>query len=206
MLFVRGDLSILSAEGTTAVVGSRNIREPYQNQTSELVATLAEVGRVHVSGFALGADTIGHESAINLGGKTVCVMPCGLDRLFPPENRELWQHLLDDPNAVFVSEVPFGQGASSLRMRKRNKLIVALADEVFVAQSAVDGGAMNAYRFSCEQKKPVGTFRSDDTPDTTGNASIENDLKNTERGGKSFDLNDQISHYVKCHQQVSSLT
>ena len=204
VLYVRGDLSILGAEETTAVVGSRNIREPYKSQTRMLAATLAEVGRVHVSGFALGADTIGHESAMNLGGKTVCVMPCGLDRVFPPENRELWEQLLEDPSAVFVSEFPFGQGTSSLRLRKRNKLIVALADEVFVAQSALDGGAMNAYRFSCEQKKPVGTFRSDSSSETMGNAFIESDFDNTERGGISFDLDERVSHYIKCHQQVSS--
>lgn len=206
VLYVRGETTILQSTETTAVVGSRFIREPYTNQTSVLAATLAEVGRVHVSGFALGADTLGHEAAIDRGGKTVCVMPCGVDRLFPPENRDLWEKLLQHPRAVFVSEFGFGQGASSLRLRKRNKLIVALAQEVFVTQSALDGGAMNAYRFSCEQQKPVGTFLSDQTPETEGNAFIESDRENTNRGGISFDLDERISHYIKCNKQVSSLT
>ena len=204
VLYVRGDPTILRESRTTAVVGSRNIRDPYTSQTRQLAATLAEVGRVHISGFAQGADTIGHKAAINYGGKTVCVMPCGLDRLFPPENRELWQKLLQHPYAVFVSEFGFGQGASALRLRKRNKLIVALAQEVFIAQSALDGGAMNAYRFSCEQKKPVGTFRSDSTTETEGNALIESDYDNTVRGGTTFELDERVSHHVKCNKQVSS--
>ena len=204
VLYVRGDLAILRTSGATAVVGSRNVREPYASQTRALAGTLAEIGRVHVSGFAQGTDTIGHNAAINYGGKTLCVMPCGLDRLFPPENRELWQKFLDHPRAVFVSEFGFGQGASTLRLRKRNKLIVALAQEVFVAQSALDGGAMNAYRFSCIQRKPVGTFRSDGTTETGGNALIESDFENTARGGTTFDLDERISHHLKCNKQVSS--
>ncbi|MDE0093272.1 MAG: DNA-processing protein DprA [Gammaproteobacteria bacterium] len=205
VLYIRGDTSILHAANTTAVVGSRDIREPYLSQTIMLTQTLAEVERVHVSGFALGADSVGHEAVVNVGGKTICVMPCGIDRLFPPENRALREKLLVDPNVVFVSEFGFGQGASTLRLRKRNKLIVALADEVFVAQSTLNGGAMNAYRFSLEQRKPVGTFRSDLTEETEGNALIESDGENTQRGGISFDLDERVSHYIKCNKQVSSL-
>lgn len=206
VLYVRGDPAILQSTETTAVVGSRYIREPYASQTTLLAATLAEVGRVHVSGFALGADTLGHETTIDFGGKTVCVLPCGVDRLFPPENRDLWEHLLQHPGTVFVSEFGFGQGASSLRLRKRNKLIVALAQEVFVAQSALNGGAMNAYRFSCEQRKPVSTFLSDQTPETEGNAFIESDRENTNRGGIVFNLDEKVSHYIKCNKRVSSWT
>ena len=71
-----------------------------------------------------------------------------------------------------MSEFGFGQRASSLLLRKRNKLIVAFAQGVLVAQSATRGGAMNAYRFGRDQKKPVATFRADESTDTTGNAAI----------------------------------
>src|SRR5205814_2648333 len=106
------------------------------------------------------------------GGNTICVMPCGLDRPFPPENRRLWDEFLRYPGAVFVSELGFGARASALTLRKRNKLIVAFARGVLVAQSAKDGGAMNAYRFAVEQKKPVATFAADAAADTSGNRLI----------------------------------
>jgi DNA processing protein len=125
-----------------------------------------------VSGFALGADTIGHKAALEAKGTTIAVMPCGLDLSFPPENRSLWNELLAYDRAVFVSEFPFGRRAASLTLRKRNRLIVAFARGVLVSQSARDGGAMNAYRFALEQKKPVATFVSDEQSDTTGNALI----------------------------------
>jgi predicted Rossmann fold nucleotide-binding protein DprA/Smf involved in DNA uptake len=99
-------------------------------------------------------------------------MPGGLDRPFPPENRPLWDELLLYPGAAFVSELGFGVRASALTLRKRNKLIVAFAKGVLVAQSAKDGGAMNAFRFAVEQKKAVATFAADDSGETSGNRAI----------------------------------
>jgi predicted Rossmann fold nucleotide-binding protein DprA/Smf involved in DNA uptake len=101
-------------------------------------------------------------------------MPGGLDRPFPPENKSLWSSLLEYPSATFVTESPFGTAASSLTLRKRNKLIVAFSRGVLVAQSSAKGGAMNAYRFAVEQRKPVATFSADDSADTSGNSQIPN--------------------------------
>lgn len=172
VLYVRGDPNIWKGSSSVAVVGSRKTRDPYASCALTFAATAARRGMVIVSGFAIGADAIGHRAARKVGGRTICVMPCGLDKVFPPENRSLWEELLVYPGAVFVSEFGFGQRASSLMLRKRNKLIAAFAQGVLVAQSATDGGAMNAYRFGRDQKKPVATFRADGSTYTTGNAAI----------------------------------
>src|SRR5262249_23670114 len=132
-------------------------------------------GFVVASGFAVGADTVGHQAALESGGRTICVMPCGVDLVFPPENRELWKELLAYPAAAFVSELPFGRKTAALALRKRNKLIVAFARGVFLSQSSKTGGAMNAYRFANEQRKPVATLQSDGSDDTSGNALIAGD-------------------------------
>jgi predicted Rossmann fold nucleotide-binding protein DprA/Smf involved in DNA uptake len=110
------------------------------------------------------------------------VMAGGLDRPFPPENKPLWETFLAAGRAVFVSESGFGARASALTLRRRNKLIVALAQGVLVGQSSTSGGAMNAYRFGLEQHKPVTTFEPDGADDTSGNAVIANDA----RSGGSF--------------------
>lgn len=172
VLYVRGDPNVWKGTSAVAVVGSRRTRDPYASCALNFAATAARRGVIIVSGFAIGTDTIGHRAAHKVGGRTVCVMPCGLDRVFPPENRSLWEELLAYPEAVFVSEFGFGQRASSLLLRKRNKLIVAFAQGILVAQSATDGGAMNAYRFGRDQKKPVATFRADGSTYTTGNSVI----------------------------------
>ena len=199
VLYVRGDPTIWDGTGTVAIVGSRNTREPYASCARRFATVAARQGMVVVSGFAMGSDSIGHNAAVEAEGRTVCVMPCGLDKVFPPENRALWVELLEYPGAVFVSEFGFGQRASSLLLRKRNKLIVAFAQGIVVAQSAVDGGAMNAYRFGREQRKAVATFRPDGSKDTSGNAVIENDDRT---GGFAFELTDDQPRYETWLQQL----
>ena len=201
VLYVRGEPNIWQGSGSVAVVGSRLTRDPYEACARDFAATAARMGMVIVSGFAIGADSIGHTAARDVGGRTNCVMPCGLDKVFPPENRSLWTDLLSYSGAVFVSAFGFGQRASSLSLRKRNKLIVAFAQGVLVAQSATDGGAMNAYRFGREQKKPVATFRSDGSMDTTGNAEISE--KNRARD-VTFDVTANGSTYEAWLNELSS--
>lgn len=174
VIWVRGDLGLLS-ERAIACVGSRHIRSPYAEALQQCAAVLPSLHWQHVSGFALGADTVGHLAAHEAGGTTIAVMPSGLAAPFPPENRKNWDQLLTSDRAVFVSEFAFNRRAASLTLRKRNKLIVAFASGVLVAQSASNGGAMNAYRFAIEQKKPVATFASDGTADTSGNDQISSE-------------------------------
>ena len=98
--------------------------------------------------------------------------------MFPPENKRLWDDLLNYRGAVFLTEFGFGSRASALNLRKRNKLIVACALGVLVSQSAAKGGAMNAFRFALEQKKRIATFESEATSNsgpedaTSGNEEI----------------------------------
>jgi DNA protecting protein DprA len=172
ILFVRGSCDVFAHQDAVACVGSRKTRSPYAELEREFVKVACSSGFTVVSGFALGADSIGHEQAWKAHGRTICVMPGGLDRPFPPENRPLWDELLRYSGAAFVSELGFGVRASALTLRKRNKLIVAFARGVLVAQSARDGGAMNAFRFAIEQKKPVATFAPDEETDTSGNRLI----------------------------------
>lgn len=172
ILYARGAPAVLETTNVVACVGSRAIRPPYAALQAQFARTACSSGFAVVSGFALGADTIAHKAAHDAGGKTICCMPGGLDRPFPPENRSLWEHFLKYPGAVLVSEFPFGTAASALTLRKRNKLIVAFAHGVLVAQSSAKGGAMNAFRFALEQKKPLATFAADSMPDTSGNALI----------------------------------
>lgn len=204
VLYVRGAVSVLEGKQAVAVVGSREIRPPYSIRQEEFACVASKNGFVVVSGFALGADSIAHRTAYREGGKTICVMPNGLDRPFPPENRELWNLLLSYSGAVFVTEFPFGARASALRLRKRNKLIVAFARGVLVGQSAKNGGAMNAYRFAKEQKKRIATFEADGNEDTSGNVVITEDDK---FGGIAFPLTVVAdSAYCEWLQKLSSST
>jgi DNA processing protein len=185
VLYVRGALDVLQSPRCVAAVGSRKIRAPYVDLHDRFASTAGRLGIVVVSGFALGADSIGHMASVKAGGATIGAMAGGVDRPFPPENKDLWSELLGSRRAAFVSEAPFGARASSLTLRRRNKLIVALSGGVLVSQSASDGGAMNAFRFAIDDHKPVSTFASDGSQDTSGNRTIAGDPKSR---GKVFGL------------------
>ena len=172
VLYIRGDLGILGNRRAVACVGSRKIRDEYEERQRGFATFASHAGFVVVSGFALGADSVAHRAARDAGGATVCVMPCGLDRPFPPENRTLWAEFDSYQGAVQLSEFPFGTAAATLTLRKRNKTIVGLALGALVGQSSSKGGAMNAFRFATEQRKPVATFSPDGAEDTGGNRMI----------------------------------
>jgi DNA processing protein len=202
VLYARGNLQVLNDSRTVAAVGSRKIRPPYSELHRQFALAACRAEFAVISGFALGADSIGHRAAHEAGGHTVCVMPGGLDRPFPPENRTLWQEFLGYAGAAMVSEMPFGARASSLTLRRRNRLIVALARGVLVSQSSDKGGAMNAFRFALEQHKPVATFQDDGTADTSGNRAIVNDPKHP---GFSFALSgNEVPSYEEWLRQLSS--
>jgi DNA processing protein len=171
-LYARGNLAALRKPKAVACVGSRKIRPPYTELHDTFARRAIASGFVIVSGFATGADIIGHLAAEAANGFTIGVMPSGLDRPFPPEHKEIWHRFLQSDGAVFVSEFGFGVGANALNLRKRNKMIAGMALGVLISQSTEDGGAMNAYRFGIEQKKPVATFKNDGKPDTSGNELI----------------------------------
>lgn len=203
ILYIKGSVEAWKRNGTVAVVGSRKIRSPYDSLARMFTKTAAENGFTVVSGFAKGADEIGHRAAWDANGWTICVMPCGVDKVFPPENKALWESLQKYHRAVFISEFPFGRRTSALLLRKRNKTIAAFSHGVLVAQSAVNGGAMNAYRFGREQGKPVATFEPDYSSDTGGNELIKNDTKT---GEFSFNLNSNPSEYLEWLKKFSCST
>ena len=203
ILWARGNLSILRSRRAVACVGSRGIREPYSDLQEAFVETAVQEDFVIVSGFAMGADSIGHRRALQAGGKTICVMPCGADSFFPPENQRLWHQLLDSGQAVFVSEFALGRRAEKLTLRKRNKLIVAASQGVLVGQSSRSGGAMNAFRAGLDQKKPIATFDPDETDETSGNEEIRSAAG---RGTSAFPVMPAAQEYRQWLAALSSST
>ena len=179
ILYARGNFDILLNRRTVAFVGSRQISDKYALLHREFAKVASRSGWAVVSGFAQGADTIGHLAALECKGSTICVMPSGLDRPFPPENLTLWHELLESESAVMISEFPFGTGSNRLNLQKRNKTIVAASLGVVISQTSVKGGAMNAFRAAVEQRKPVATFEpsSSEAEDTGGNYVIAQERK-----------------------------
>jgi len=172
ILYTLGNTDILRGEFASAVVGTRRPSEWTVKRTKRLVEKLVDKGHVIVSGLALGVDALAHRTALDKGGKTIAVLGCGPDINYPSENAELQERIRK--NGLIVSEYPFGARVTSLSLKKRNKIIVGLSDEVYITETSIHGGTMNSYFAAVEQKKPVKLFLpvSSVGGDFTGNLKI----------------------------------
>jgi DNA processing protein len=127
---------------------------------------LAARGYTIVSGLAIGIDMAAHAGAIRAGGKTVAVLPGGLDYVYPPENRPLYDEIRRVGS--LMSECHFGCEVDRASFSVRNRLITALAAATLVIETGISGGTMISARCARLQGKklmavpgPIGCGMSD---------------------------------------------
>ncbi|MDR2674768.1 MAG: DNA-processing protein DprA [Opitutaceae bacterium] len=136
-----------------AMVGTRRTTLYGQAVAKKFAAELARLGFCVVSGLARGIDTAAHEGALSTGGKTVAVLGCGIDIVYPPENLELYRRVME--TGAVVSEFPFGRRADRQTFAMRNRIIAGMCEAVIVVESDVNGGSMITARFAGEQGRHV---------------------------------------------------
>jgi DNA processing protein len=153
VLYVRGDISA-AHDFAVAVVGTRR-PTPYGRQVAEEMShQLAGNGICVVSGLARGVDAIAHRAALQAGGKTVAVMACGLDIVYPPEHAKLARDIADAGGAV-ISEQPLGSQPRGDYFPRRNRILSGLSLGVLVVEGDVKSGAMITARMALEQNREV---------------------------------------------------
>jgi DNA processing protein len=151
-LFTRGDASLLNAP-QLAMVGSRNPSVEGRRNAEEFAAYLVRCGLVITSGMALGIDAASHRGALKGGGKTVAVWGTGLDRPYPPRNRELAEEFA--AQGLLVSEFPPGTPPLPTHFPRRNRLISGLAVGTLVVEAASRSGSLITARLASEQGREV---------------------------------------------------
>ncbi len=150
VLYVQG---ILPKGRMIAVVGTRRMTPYGQKVTEELVRDLAKAGFIIVSGMALGVDGVAHKVAIEAGGKTVAVLGAGVDLVYPPEHRALYNSIL--AHGAVISEVAGTQRVERKRFPARNRIISGLCEAVVVTEGALDSGSLITARLALDQGRDV---------------------------------------------------
>ena len=158
-LFLRGALPDPWGP-TVGIVGSREADLKARRHAAEIAAALAATGAIVVSGGARGVDTAAHEGAIAGRGRTVAVVGSGLDHLYPPSNRPLFERIAADGGAV-VTELSPSTPPSRWTFPRRNRLIAALCDVVLVVQAPVGSGALITARIAGGLGVPVAAIPGD---------------------------------------------
>lgn len=152
LLFARGRVELLDTLAI-AVVGTRR-PTPYGNAASaKLARDLAEAGLTIASGMARGIDTTAHAAVLESGGNTIAVYGCGVDELYPTENRKLSERIA--ASGLILSDFPMGTPPYPQNFPMRNRIISGISLGVLIVEGGQYSGSAITARLAAEQGREV---------------------------------------------------
>jgi len=140
-LYYKGKWDKEIFENCLAVVGSRRMTNYGRQVEQQLVSEISAAGITIVSGFMYGGDAIAHQTAIRVGGRTIAVMPCGIELIHPEYQTDLYYDILKN-NGLIVSEYE-GKFAPRLwTYPRRNRIIAGLSKALLVIEAGLPSGTL----------------------------------------------------------------
>lgn len=152
-IYIEGNESILNSK-CIGIIGSRSCTSYGEKWCRFFVEEFVKHGITIVSGMAVGIDTIAHKTAIESGGKTIAVLPSGLNNIYPVENKELYDKILMSKGAV-ITEYDKNVKANSKKFLERNRIISGISIGVLIVEAGYRSGTSVTAKFAKHQKRDV---------------------------------------------------
>jgi len=152
VLFVRGHTELLSTV-MLGVVGTRRPTAYGSAATTRLVTDLANAQLTIVSGMARGIDTAAHRAALDAGGNTIAVFGCGVDLVYPAENRKLAIEIAE--KGLLLSEFSMSTQPFPQNFPVRNRIVSGLSAGILVVEGAQYSGSGITARLAMDQQREV---------------------------------------------------
>lgn len=130
-----------------AVVGSRRLTSYGKQVIEKLVTEIAAAGITIVSGFMYGGDAMAHKTAIRAGGRTIAVMPCGIERIHPEFQQDLYVEILNN-NGLIISEYEGEMMPVNWTYPRRNRIVAGLSKAVLVVEAGLKSGSLITANFA----------------------------------------------------------
>lgn len=152
LLYLSGKIK-KSDKKAVAIVGSRRTTVYGRKMAERFTRELAGNKMTIISGLARGIDTVAHVGALRTGGRTIAVMGCGLDIIYPPENKFLAKKVRE--NGALISEFPLGTKPQAKNFLTRNRIISGLSLAVLVVEGAERSGTLSTAAWAASQGREV---------------------------------------------------
>lgn len=152
VLYMRGVLHPRNAFAI-AVVGTRKPSNYGKIVAQRLSTELAQHGYTIVSGLARGIDSLAHQGTLQAGGQTLAVLGSGINVVYPPENRRLFDRI--ETHGAVLSEFPFDTKPDRWNFPRRNRIISGLALGTLVIEATIHSGSLHTARHALEQGREV---------------------------------------------------
>lgn len=154
-LHFRGEDPFKLAKKSIAIVGSRRMTRYGAEVVDKFVSAFVAEGVTTISGFMYGVDTEVHEKTLDYGGKTIAVFGCGLNVIYPPENKKLYEEIVNGGGAI-VSEYDDDAKPHLWKFPQRNKIIAGLSSlGVLVIEAGEKSGSLITAELARKMKKKV---------------------------------------------------
>lgn len=167
-LFYKGDLKKINFEKTISIVGSRKASSLGKENLEKILKDFYGTDLTIVSGGALGIDTCAHQSAINNNLSTIVVLGSGLNRLYPTQNKNLFDKILQN-YGIIMSEFWHDCEPMPFRFPIRNRIVSGLSKGTLIVEAALKSGAMITANLCLEQNRELMCMPGDiANPNTQG--------------------------------------
>ncbi|NUL81644.1 MAG: DNA-protecting protein DprA [Armatimonadetes bacterium] len=172
-LFVRGELPTEEAQ-KVGIVGTRRASAYGRMVADKFSRELARAGAIIVSGGAFGVDARAHKAAAEEGGQTIAFLGCGVDIVYPADNKALFEQIQE--NGALVSEFYFGMAPYPHNFPMRNRLIAAASDALLVVEAPQQSGALITADMAAELGRDVYVVPGNiDNPNLAGSYALLKD-------------------------------
>lgn len=152
VLYVRGTLT--AADNLAlSIVGTRKATRYGRDVSYNLAQHLAQQGITIISGLAHGVDSAAHRGALDGGGRTIAVMGCGLDLVYPRGHQDLAAKIT--ASGAVISEFPIGTQPVATNFPRRNRIVSGLALGVLVTEAPINSGALITASLAADQGRDV---------------------------------------------------
>ncbi len=152
LLYMLGNIK-QSDHDSIAIVGTRNPTEYGKTVTEEICTGLVQSGFTIVSGLARGIDAVAHAATLQSGGRTVAVIGCGVDIIYPQDNVRISRQVQE--TGAILSEYHIGTKPEAGNFPKRNRIISGMTLGTVIVESSPEGGAMITASYALDQNREI---------------------------------------------------